>query len=89
MMLRSASDSHMLSHVRSLSGVGTPAAVAVAFFSSLDDDDAASLYFVRQCVFRLGDDVFLFMPSKMFFISESSARMLPLSVAMSGRICII
>jgi hypothetical protein len=53
-MLRSASDSHILSHVRSFSGVGTPAAVAVAFFSSLDDDEAASLSFVRRCVFVLG-----------------------------------
>jgi hypothetical protein len=86
-ILRSALDSHILSHVRSISRVGTP--VAVAFFSSLDDDEAASLSFVRRCVFRLGDDVFLLMPNRMFFISESSARMLPMSAVMSCRICII
>jgi hypothetical protein len=89
LMLCSASDSHMLSHVRSFSEVGAPAAVAVAFFSSLDDDYAALLPFVRQCVFHLGDDVFLFMPSKMFFISKSSARMLPLRAVMSCLIFII
>jgi hypothetical protein len=59
--LYSASDSHMLSHLESCS-VGE--VLAAAIISSLDDDDAASLYFARQCVFRLGDGVFLLIPNK-------------------------
>jgi hypothetical protein len=47
--------SHILSRLASLS-VGE--VLAAAIVSLLDDDDAASLYFARRCVFRLSDGVF-------------------------------
>jgi hypothetical protein len=77
-MLRSDSNSHTISHVRSYSCGEAPAAVAI--FSSLEDDDAASLYFVRRWVVRAQYDI---------LISASPARMLPLNTFMSWRICII
>jgi hypothetical protein len=87
-MLHSASDSHILSHVRSCSDGEAPAAVTI--FSSLCDDNADSISFARRWFFCLGYAVFLlFMPNRIFFISASSARILPLNAIMSWRICII
>jgi hypothetical protein len=86
--LRSASDSHILSHVLLWSGWETPANVAIIL--SLVNDDAASIYVVRLCMLHLGDVVFLLlMPSSIFFILVSSVHMLPLSAVMSWWICII
>jgi hypothetical protein len=63
-MFCSASDSHILSHVRSFSGVGSP--VVVAFFSSLDDDNAASLYFFTLVIFSSWGCCLFFMPNRIF-----------------------
>jgi hypothetical protein len=86
--LRSASYSHILSHVLSCSGGGTPEDVAI--ISSLDYDDAASLSCVCLCVLCIGGAAFLLlMPRRIFFVSDSSDRMHPLSSVMSCRIYII
>jgi hypothetical protein len=64
-------DSHMLSHMEYCS-IGE--VLAAAIILSLDDDDAASLYFACRCIFRLGDGIFLLIPNKICFISASSVR---------------